>query len=100
MIRRLSTVRFQPDRWHPDSAGDAKAAWTRALCGAMAEAQLSGAKKLARHALLALWGSQSAYRDVKVGLTLQKQSQVRTLAPSTRHDGSLSMQCRSSNRQI
>lgn len=60
-------------------AGEAKAAWTQALCTAIADAQLSSSKKLARHALQAMWGSLSAYRDAKFGIVLQQQSQVRLL---------------------
>lgn len=75
-----SGMELASDSCHSAAAGESKAAWTQALCTAMADAQLSSSKTLARHALQALWGSHSAYRDAKAGLALQQQSQACTLA--------------------
>ena len=76
---------FRSDVLKRDSAtllhppGEGKVAWTQALCATMASKQLSGSKGLARHVLRAICGSHSAYRDAKVGLRLQHQSQARAL---------------------
>ena len=64
-------------------AEEEKAAWTLGLCAAMAAKQLSGSKALARHALQALCGSHSSYRDAKVGLRLQQQAQACCSPPSS-----------------